>query len=676
MLIMKRFFNISMLILLLAFSYPTSGRAALFPALSNQDTPPGELHQQAALTPTDQIIIRYKRSTEADMQPSFTGQLERLSQIAGVSLQYNRPMSGNAHVLRLPESLPLNKVQEIAARLSTLPDVEYAEADQIMQHTLDLNNPALEPDIRPLGLTPNDPLYVNQWHYSGTWGINAPTAWNITTGLSSIVVAVLDTGITTHLEFTGRVLPGYDFITQVSMANDGNGRDSNPSDPGDWVVANECGNNNLAKNSSWHGTHTAGTIAAKGNNGMGVAGVNWQSTILPIRVLGKCGGFTSDIVDGMRWAAGLAVNSVPANPTPAKVLNLSLGGSGACSATFQNAINTIITGGVVVVVSAGNSSIDASGQQPANCNGVITVAATNSIGARASYSNFGSTVEISAPGGDSSAHVLSTYNAGTQGPGSAAYGYMSGTSMAAPHVSGVVSLLLSLKPALTPAQILQILRKTAKPFAVGVTNSCTTALCGSGIVDAGAALAALKIQQFTSVGTYDGWVQESDENSSVGGGVNATDDNFRLGDSVLNRQFRGILHFDTSTLPDNAIILIVTVKIKKQSIAGINPFTTHGPINLNIRKGAYTDNNTLQNEDFQSPASLNTVGTITDAPVDDWYSSRLTSAAYTYLNLTGVTQFRLRFQLDDNNNSSADHIKFFSGDSAYKPTLIITYILP
>ena len=204
-----------------------------------------------------------------------------------------------------------------------------------------------------------------------------------------------------------------------------------------------------ATNSSWHGTHTAGTIGAASNNGVGVAGVNWNSKILPVRVLGKCGGYTSDIADGMRWAAGLSVSGVPANANPAKVLNLSLGGSGACDATYQDAVNAITAAGTTIVVSAGNSNADAINYRPGNCNGVITVAATNRDGGRAYYSNYGSIIEISAPGGETNVSnsngVLSTLNTGTQGPGADTYVYYQGTSMAAPHVAGVASLLYSLQ---------------------------------------------------------------------------------------------------------------------------------------------------------------------------------------------------------------------------------------
>ena len=433
--------------------------------------------------PTDQIIVKYKipASMKGAISPASALEMQRLSDAAGVPLTYAREMSGDAYVLGLPSPMPLAEVQAIADRLSALPEVEYAEPDAIMQHTL----------------TPNDPRYTDQWHYfapgSGHYGINAPAAWDITTGSPSIVVAVVDTGITNHVDLAGRTVSGYDFITSVAIANDGTGRDSDPGDPGDWIALNECYPGSPADNSSWHGTHTAGTIGAASNNGVGVAGVNWSSKILPVRVLGKCGGSTSDIADGMRWSAGLAVAGVPANGNPAKVLNLSLGGSGACSATFQNAINAIVAAGTTVVISAGNNNADASGFSPGNCNGVITVAATNRNGSRAYYSNYGATVEISAPGGEtnvaSSNGVLSTLNTGPQGPIADTYTYYQGTSMAAPHVAGVASLLYSLNPSLTPAQVLAILQSTVTSFPAGST--CNTSNCGSGIVNAGAAVAAV-----------------------------------------------------------------------------------------------------------------------------------------------------------------------------------------
>jgi subtilisin family serine protease len=437
--------------------------------------------------PTDQIIVKYRAlmAQQEAFNPASTAAMDRLSEAAGVPLTYEREMSGDAQVLGLPTRMPLGEVQAIADSLSALPEVEYAEPDAIMV---------------PM-LTPNDPQYPNQWHYfapgAGHYGINAPAAWDITTGSPSVVVAVIDTGITNHADLSGRTVPGYDFISNSQIANDGGGRDSDPSDPGDWITAAESGSGFFAgcqvHNSSWHGTHTAGTIGAASNNGVGVAGVNWNSKILPVRVLGKCGNYTSDIADGMRWAAGLSVSGVPANANLAKVINMSLGGAGACDATYQSAVNAITAAGTTVVVSAGNSNADAVNFQPGNCTGVITVAATNRDGGRASYSNYGATVEISAPGGDESYTndpngVLSTLNTGTQGPIADAYVYYQGTSMAAPHVAGIASLLYSRKPSLTPAEVLTILQNTVTNFPGG---TCNTSICGSGIVNAGAAVSAL-----------------------------------------------------------------------------------------------------------------------------------------------------------------------------------------
>ncbi len=300
---------------------------------------------------------------------------------------------------------------------------------------------------------------------------------------------MIDTGYRPHADLSGRFVAGYDFIGDTLAANDGNGRDADASDPGDWITSAEnssgyfagCG----AGNSSWHGTHVAGTIGAAWNNAAGVAGINAVSKIQPLRVLGKCGGYTSDIADAIRWGAGLSVSGIPANPTPADVLNISLGGSGACSSTFQSAINAAVAAGTVVVVAAGNENTNASSFEPANCSNVITVAATGHTGKRAYYSNYGSTVEIAAPGGDAQLGktILSTLNAGTTAPGGDSYANYQGTSMATPHVVGVVSLMLSVKPSLTPAQVTSMLQATATPFPGGST--CTTSTCGAGIAKRG-----------------------------------------------------------------------------------------------------------------------------------------------------------------------------------------------
>lgn len=437
--------------------------------------------------PVNQLIVQFADETAGTKmtEAALDGRIQQLSSITGANLQYVRAMSGDAHVLKLPAALSVAEAEALAAEMSQQPGIAYAEPDYVRQA---IGNAPIHV-AAPL-LVPNDPGFSNQWHYTyaaGTSeGLNLPAAWDITTGSSSIVVAVVDTGILPHSDLAGRTAAGYDFIADTFVANDGNGRDNNPADPGDWILANECGGIHSAQDSSWHGTHVAGTIGAASNNGSGVVGVNWNAKILPVRVLGKCGGNISDIVDGMRWAAGLSVSGVPANANPARVINMSLGGSGTCSTTEQNAINAIVAAGTTVVVAAGNDNANASGYSPGNCNGVITVASNDRYGDRAFYSNYGSTIEVTAPGGDTTiptGGVLSTLDSGTTTPvNDNSYAYYQGTSMAAPHVAGLAALVLGQNPSMTPAELLTHLQVTARPFSSG--SSCNISQCGAGIVDA------------------------------------------------------------------------------------------------------------------------------------------------------------------------------------------------
>ena len=374
----------------------------------------------------------------------------------------------------------------------------------------------VEPVIKMrAALEPSDPRYGEQWGTEDTrsadYSVHAETAWDLTTGSADIVVAVLDTGITVHTEFVGRLVDGYDFIDDVATANDGDGRDADPSDPGDWDAWDD---------SSWHGTHVAGIIGATGNNGAGIAGLNWVSKILPVRVLGTGGGYDTDIADAIRWAAGLEVEGAPVNENPANVINLSLGGFGDCGSYVQEAIDDAREAGSIVVVAAGNNAADASLFSPANCNGVITVAATAQNGRRAYYSNYGESVEIAAPGGDYHVdnEILSTINLGTTTPGAQGYTWYQGTSMAAPYVSGVISLLLSLDPTLTESEVLDLIAETATPFpSHSASHSCSTAnMCGAGIINAADLLSAVNpagaaqtidfpevADQYLGIGTFD-----------------------------------------------------------------------------------------------------------------------------------------------------------------------------
>jgi len=432
---------------------------------------------------TDRIIVKYKDekapvvakgqvaalAAGAPLSSARKAIIDRAGQQFGFLMKESHRIGTGARVVKLDRKVALADAAKVAAELAARdPDVEYAEPDRI---------------LHPL-LTPNDSMYSQQWDYfEATGGMNVPAAWDKSTG-AGIRVAVIDTGYRPHADLSGQILAGYDFISDATMGNDGNGRDSDASDPGDWTAAGECGSGQPASNSSWHGTHVAGTIAALTNNGSGVAGVAFGAKIVPVRVLGKCGGYTSDIADGIIWASGGSVSGVPNIAARAQVINMSLGGGGACGTTTQNAINSARSRGTVVVVAAGNESQNASNSNPANCAGVITVAATNRSGGRASYSNYGTVVDVAAPGGDSGAAILSTLNAGTKAPGADSYaGYM-GTSMATPHVAGVVALMLAKNPALTPDQVEASLKSTARAFPA----SCSG--CGAGIVNASAAVDA------------------------------------------------------------------------------------------------------------------------------------------------------------------------------------------
>ena len=447
----------------------------------------------AETIPTDQVIVKFVESARPSSMTAVEKEqlLGQMSMTAGVELAFVRPMSGEAYVFALPGRLPAAQVEQISEDLTGMPGILYAEPDHILQTIEDGN--IGRPSGNSPDLTPNDTRYNEQWHYRYVPGVdeglNLPAAWDITTGSDQVVVGVVDTGILNHADLAGKTLPGYDFISDSEVSNDGDGRDPDPSDPGDWTPPDFCYDGSPLLTSSWHGSHVAGTIGAKTNNSLGVAGASWEAKILPVRALGRCGGYLSDILDGTRWAAGLEVIGVPDNPNPADVINLSLGRNGACSLFGQNAIDEIVAAGTTVVVAAGNSNRDAANYSPASCDNVITVAATDRKGDRAYYSNFGAVVEVSAPGGETiplSNGVLSLSNSGFTDPENDSYAFYQGTSMASPHVAGVVALLIGENPTFTPAQVLARIQLTTRQFPSG--SNCTTLLCGSGIVDAHAAL--------------------------------------------------------------------------------------------------------------------------------------------------------------------------------------------
>ncbi len=448
------------------------------------------------------IIIKYKTTNKSASVQDSMQRAEQLSATYGINLHFKRMMSGDAEVLSIDtaqaKALSSTDLQDIVAQLNARDDVEFAEIDAWMVPYF----------------TPNDTAYNTQWHYHETvGGMRLPAAWDTTRGTGA-VVAVLDTGYRPHSDLAGNVIGQYDMISSSSVAGDGGGRDSNAQDPGDFTTAGQCGTGSQASNSSWHGTHVAGTVAAITNNNNAVAGVAGSAKLVPVRVLGRCGGSLSDIADGIRWAAGLSVSGVPSNPNPADVINMSLGSSApaACSSSYQSAITAAVNAGTTVVVAAGNDNSSA-GYPPANCTGVISVAATNRKGGRAYYSNYGSSIDVAAPGGDgcnpigegsptslsdceggvwSEANMIqSTYNTGTTTPGSDSIGALQGTSMAAPHVAGVAALMRAHNPSATPAEIEAALKSSARTFPTVSSHQCTTSNCGAGIVDANAALVAI-----------------------------------------------------------------------------------------------------------------------------------------------------------------------------------------
>ena len=460
------------------------------------DSPPAEAQER---TPAEvQKLLERTVPPEAQFVPGEVivkmKAARRLtpSDMSGLGIEDGkRILSGGELIYRIPPratrglspTQARDRTLDLIRQLRARPDVQYAHPNYI---------------LRILDRLPNDPRFPEQWHYhnhgpapgKSPGGISLPRAWDTSTGSPGIVVAVLDTGILpNHPDIAGspNVVAGFDMISDSATANDGGGRDGDPTDPGDAVAANECFPGSPALPHSWHGTHVAGTIGVgRTDNGAGVAGINWNVRVQAVRVLGKCGGTIADINDGIRWAAGAPIPGVPANPTPARVINMSLGaGPGLpCSASpsTQAAINDAVGAGAAVVVAAGNDAADASDFLPASCENVITVAASDARGHLVTrYSNFGPAVEVMAPGGDvardddgdgNNDGVLSMVQGG--------YARYNGTSMAAPHVAGVAALYLAQEPALTPAQLLTELQNHALPR---TAEQCPRP-CGAGLLSA------------------------------------------------------------------------------------------------------------------------------------------------------------------------------------------------
>lgn len=457
---------------------------------------------------------------QADKADALALQRERLQRVVnavGVRATAMRPQGRAAHVIEFGRTLSPLETEAMLAQLRASPEVAWAEPndrESLQQST-----------------TPSDPLFpgtAGQWWLQPVGGTDGNAidarlrgvpgmqrAWTWTTAGPAAPVAVLDTGITPHPELQGTWLPGMDLVSDPAMANDGNGRDGDPTDPGDWVSASERAQDAFSScqshDSSWHGTIVGGILGARTDNNEGVAAVGWNARLVPVRVAGKCGAEVADIIDGMRWAAGLLVSNggrgwLPRNPHPVRVINLSFGGNKACSRAYQSTIDELRARGVVVVAAAGNGQ--GAVTRPASCRGVVAVAALNRDGFKAHYSNFGAEVTLATVGGDTAgpaAHlladggVLTLYNAGVTEPGLAIYARSFGTSFATPIVAGTAALMLSVNPHLTHEQLVKGLAVSARPHvrspwlaACSLDNSasclCTTDTCGAGMLDAEQAL--------------------------------------------------------------------------------------------------------------------------------------------------------------------------------------------
>lgn len=469
---------------------------------------------------TDQIIVKW-RDGGATVGKSVIQRASKATSSAGVALRHKRQAFGRTEVFKLERTMAQAELQAVLTRLNADPDVEYAVADKRrFAHAL-----------------PSDPMIADQWYLQSTEisATRTDLAWDVTMGSDTVIVAVLDTGVRPeHPDLAGKLLPGYDFISEPVIANDGDGRDPDPTDDGDFVLASDRTGilaNCDTDDSSWHGTRVSSLIAATTDEGAGMAGLAWNARILPVRVLGKCGGRDSDIIDAMAWAAGLPVPGIAElNPTPAKIINLSLGGDGACTANYQAAVNAVTAAGALIVASVGNDGIDVG--TPANCDNVLGVSGLRQVGTKVGYSNLGPGADIGAPAGNCVNTTISRPSDGVPdspcvysilaaidlgettpvGPGYTNRYELAnfGTSFSAPLVAGTVALMQAVNPALSPGQYSAVIQGTSTPFPTtsdtstpppicrvpttfvqGTECICTLATCGAGMLNTAAAVNAV-----------------------------------------------------------------------------------------------------------------------------------------------------------------------------------------
>ena len=506
----------------------------------------------------DKLIVRV-RPVEFESEPKISNsRVQALSRVAGARMAPMRTLASGSHLLRLDRPMTVSEARAMAARLVRDGDVLYAEPDILFKKAAVPNERRFTQWqwnlFAPASIYSSDNVTV-----PATGGANLPGAWDLTNGSSAVTIAVIDTGITNHKDLngidggptytpTGRFLPGYDFVSSgigtglpaYFIANDGDGRDADPSDPGDWITAadkesypTDCDDGAIGlSESTWHGTHMTGVAAATANNAEGIAGIGWNVQILPVRALGKCGGSLSDIADAIRWASGAQPAdgrtwqqngvTVGTNPNPAQVISLSLGGDTSCSAEMKGAVDAAHARGAVIVAATGNDGVEGL-ISPAICEDVIAVTAHAINGENADYANIASAVSpktdmLSAPGGGppvqlesgtaidndsfSGYYIHSTVLFGPTTPTSStpggstgsAYSGFVGTSPATPHVAAVAALIKSISPEATAPQIRSFLISSVRPHPAG--SACApggtfAGRCGAGLLDAERALQAV-----------------------------------------------------------------------------------------------------------------------------------------------------------------------------------------
>jgi thermitase len=531
------------------------------------------------------------------------------------------------YVLEVP---PSTDVANAVAAFSLDPGVEYAEID-------------------PIGygaVIPNDPQFATQWSLNNTGqnsckadaDIDAPEAWELSKGNVNTTIAVIDTGVDLdHPDLINKTVAGYDYV-------------NNDSDPSD-----DYG----------HGTHVTGIAAASSNNTVGISGICWNCKIMPLKALNDQNWGYYDW-----WASSL----IFAANHGASVINMSMGGT-SDSLMLHDAIRYAYSRNIPITVAMMNDG-NSTQYYPASYPEVIAVGSTDCNDARSSFSNYGNHIDLVAPG----SNILSTLWDNT-------YASWYGTSMATPHVTGVIGLLRSVNPTYSARELTTILKATADDQ-VGPISEDTPSwdkYFGSGRLNAYKAVQYVvnpPKSAYRSVGTQDGWLLESSETSNQGGTLNAVATQLYVGDNANDKQFKSILSFNTSTLPDNAVIIRVHLKIYYNGFVGTNMFSpvkTHGNLVVDIRKPYFGTDASLLVTDFQAVAGKTAIGSLASVSAPGWYTIKLSALSFPFVNLKGTTQFRLRFQKDDNDDLQADYLKFASGNAAIaanRPALIVEYYVP